>query len=413
MRARRLRPAYAASMDASPDAIAITDRLLLEHGEFDPIEFLLRRGWIDGAELLAWRRGELATLQAALSVELAPVIASLEAAIRYGKAQGLRREPRPAPTGHSSGQPLLYGSDPHLSLLCAGLLRPPPERSQGDLFRDNAEGFAVDALRETLAAASDETRHEAAIEALCRLRQRAPALAEAWAPLVEALADDRPALSRISTLSDTLTPLARRLLKARSRDYLSARWARLGEQLADQPFDAQQPERHASHAWMQAGHWRQAAASIAAIEGWIDRPLLLARMATVQARQHRLGDARRWRMQLCWRHPPAAAQHFDGLDADDPDRALRRGWQAFNEAELQLPVPLFPAWLLLADPQQGQWLATDAMSGLPVDAHATRVWLLIHQLLAEPGDVELRRQLKVLQPELLRAFLGLRERRGL
>lgn len=396
-------------MDASPDAIAITDRLLLEHGEFDAIEFLLRRGWIDRADLLAWRRGELATLQAALSTELASVIASLEAAIGYGKAQGLRREPRPAPTGRSSGQPLLYGSDPHLSLLCAGLLRPPPDRGQGDLFRDNAEVFAVDALRAALA----EAGCEAAVEALGRLRQRAPAQAEAWAPLVEALADQQPAIHRIGPLSEHLTPLARRLLKARSRDYLAALWARLGEQLADQPFDAQQPERHASHAWMQAGHWRQAAASVTAIEGWIDTPLLLARMATIQARQHRPGDARRWRMQLCWRHPEAAAQHFDALGADDPDRALRRGWQAFNEAELQLPVTLFPAWLLLADPQQGQWLAADAMSGLPADEHGTRVWLLIHRLLAEPGDVELRRQLKALQPELLRAFLGLRERRGL
>jgi len=396
-------------MDVSPDAIAITDRLLLEHGEFDALEFLLRRGWIDGADLLAWRRGELATLQAALTAELAQVITGLEAAIRHVKAQGLRREPRPAPTCRGSGQPLLYGSDPHLSLLCASLLRPPPDRSQGDLFRDNAEVFAVDALSAALA----EARNEAAIEALRALRQRAPAQAEAWAPLVEALADDRPAVGRISAVTDTLTPLARRLLKTRSRDYLSARWASLGEQLADQPFEAQQPELHASHAWMQAGHWRQAAASIAAIEGWVDSPPLLARMATLQARQHRLGDARRWRMQLCWRHPQAAAQHFDGLEAEDPDRALRRGWQAFNEAELELPVPLFPAWLLLADPQQRQWLAADAMAGLPVDAHGTRVWLLIHQLLAEPGDVELRRQLKLLQPELLRAFLGLRERRGL
>lgn len=397
-------------MDPSADLQALTDRLLLERGEFDAIEFLLRRGWLDCADRLAWRRGELASLQAALGAPLPEVIATLEAAIRYAKSQGLRRQARPPFHALNADTTLVYGGDPHFTLLCAGVLKPPADRGQGDLFQDNAEVFEREALRLALA----EHRLEAAAEALQRLRRHDLRDVEAYARLIAAVDCPLPAPARLDQIERELAPEARRLLKARARDYLSPLWVAVAGELAGRAFDPTRPELHASHAWMQAAHWRQAAASIVnEVPDWAEQPLLLARLANIQAHQHRLAESRGWRVQLCWRFPETARAMLDGLGADDPDRALGRCWREFGDAECELPVPLFPAWLLLADPQQRRWLPPDVA---PIDSRskeAVAIYRQLQQLLAQPDDLDARRALQRLQPELLRIFLAWRERQHL
>lgn len=401
-------------MDPSAELHALTDRLLLERGEFDAIEFLLQRGWLDRADQLAWRRGDLTSLQAALGAPLAEVIATLEAAIRYAKSQGLRRVARPAPRALNTDTMLVYGGDPHFALLCAGLLQPPADRGQGDLFQDSADVFELEALRVALA----EHRLDAAAEALQRLRRHNQRDAEAYARLIAAVDCTLPAPACIDRIERELAPTARRLLKARARDYLSPLWATVAGQLAGHAFDPTRPELHASHAWMQAAHWRQAAASIVdEVPDWAEQPQLLVRLASIQARQHRLAESRGWRMQLCWHFPEPARVMLDGLGADDPDRALGRYWREFGDAECELPVPLFPAWLLLADPQQRRWLSPDRVPDrAPADAQsndAVAAYRQLHQLLAQPDDLDARRALQRLQPDLLRMFLALRERQRL
>lgn len=377
---------------------AITDRLLLEHGEFDPFEFLLRRGWLDYADFSAWQRGEIESLQDALLTSVGTVIATLEDALRYARAQGLQRERRPA---MSSG----LGRDPHFALLCSSLLKRPANRPQGDLFQDSAALFVVDALRSALA------RHDcaAAESLLTRLQREAPREVPGYAALLAAIADDpaQTPAQRLIQIEQALAPAAQRLLGAAARGYLAPLWVRLAPQLPD----TDDLQWHPSRAWMAAGHWRDAAASITGSpRDWTRQPALIARLALIQARQHRLAESRRLRMRLCWQFPDHAAQALDALAADDPDTALRRRWPEFQLAEPPLPINRLPAWLLLADPRQREWLLPDQPPVTDAGDDDQACYRALHRLLETPGDIDARRALKALQPELMQAYLGLRER---
>ncbi|MGQ3058191.1 MAG: hypothetical protein ACT6T0_13470 [Nevskia sp.] len=388
---------------------AATDRLLLEHGAFDPFEFLLRQGWLDYADVSAWQRGARPSLQAALLVPVATVLPVLEVAIRHARAQGLVREPRPA-------GPAALGDDPHWVLLCSGVLKRPANRPQGDLFHDNAALFVIEALRAALA------RHDrAASRALLqKLEQEAPREAPAFNILLQAL--DPPAAqsydARSLQIEQQLTPAAQRLLGPAARAYLAPLWVALAQALERDAgvddADAGDLRQHPSHAWMAAGHWRDAAASITDCgRDWSRSPALIARLAEIQARQHRIGEARRLRMRLCWLFPDAAAPLLDALPPDDPDTALQRRWPEFQLADAPLPITRFPAWLLLADARQREWLPPDQPPVTLAAADDQACFRALHQLLGNAGDLDTRRTLKALQPELMQAFLRLRERGGL
>ena len=394
----------AAAADVA-DVHAITDRLLLEHGEFDPIEFLLRRGWLDYADFSAWQQGAPTSLQAALQVPVEQVIGTLEQALRYVRAQGLLRERRPADAA-------VIGSDPHFALLCSSLLKRPRDRPQGDLFHDSASLFTIDALRSALA------RHDrsAAAALLSRLQREAPREAPGYAALDAAINADpaQTAAQRLQQIEEVLLPAAQRLLGSAARGYLAPLWVALAKRLAAENPDSDDPRLHPSHAWMAAGHWRDAALSItASSRDWTAEPALIARLAMIQARQHRLAESRRLRMRLCWLFPDAASPMLDALAADDPDSALQRRWPEFQLAEPPLPINRFPAWLLLADARQREWLPPDQVPVTLASADDQACYRALHRLLDAPADIDARRALKALQPELMQAFLGLRERGAL
>jgi len=381
---------------------AITDRLLLEHGEFDALEFLLRRGWLDYADFSAWQRGDIASLQAVLLAPVEAVIAALEDAIRYARAQGLLRERRLAGGGE-------FGRDPHFTLLCSGLLKRPADRPQGDLFQDSAARFLVDELRAALA------RHDRASAAarLARLQKEAPREAAGFAALLDAIEanPEQTPEQRLEQIEQQLLPAAQRLLGTAARGYLAPLWVALAQRLAQESPDSDDLRLHPSHAWMAAGHWRDAADSITgSARDWTRQPALIARLATILARQHRIAEARRLRMRLCWQFPMDAAAMLDALAADDPDSALRRRWPEFQLAEPPLAIGCFPAWLLLADSRQREWLAPDQEPVTLAGDHDQACYRTLHHLLDAPDDIAARRDLKILQPELLQAYLTLRTR---
>ncbi len=384
------------------DRTALTDRLLLEHGEFDPFEFLLRADWLDYADFCAWQRGEPLSLQAALQVPTATAITALEDAIRHVRAQGLQRQRR-TDSRHDSS------TDPHFMLLCSNLWTRPAGRVQGDLFQDSAAAFARDELRAALACHD----HAAAMRSLARLRRESPREATEFASLLDAIDGDATTtpIERLDQIEHRLAPAAQGLLGSAARRYLAPLWVALAERLAQLPPDSDDLRLHPSHAWMAAGHWRDAAASITgSARDWTREPALIARLATIQARQQRIGESRQLRMQLCWQFPKAAAPLLDALDADDPDSALRRRWPEFRLAEPPLPIGRFPAWLLLADARQREWLLPDQPPVSLARDGDRACYRTLHHLLEAPDDIPARRELKALQPELLHAYLTLRDR---
>lgn len=376
----------------------VVDHLLLEHGELDPFECLLGLGLLHRADYEAWRSARRMYLQSALLVPLQEAVASLEQAQAYARAQGLTAGTgRPAARGAASGD-VGIGSSPRLAELCGCVLRRSDERPQTDLFHDSLQTVVLNKLWPALA----EHRAEAARAALRRLDEVAPGLPaiEDYRRLLRACAPSpAPPPERLHELDTEIAPLAVRRLGPRARGYLSPLWTELAMALAGTAFSAAAPKLHASYAYAQARRWPEAARSVEAEPDWLRHATLVARLAEARARQGRQHAARRLWARLCWDHPKAAA----GILAQAPgDPVLARLWGEFLGAEMAFAVRDFPAWLLLADPRQGDFVPADSA---PDDTRG-RAYAALHRVIASGGDMDARKALHALRPDLLKLYLA-------
>ena len=210
---------------------------------------------------------------------------------------------------------------------------------------------------------------------------------------------------RIELLEGELRRLADKLLGRRARDFLAAQWLRFGDEIRDLPFDPATPDLHASHAYLQAGNWRGVADVCAACkEPGGNHPQLLARHAQALQQLRQPDAARRLWCRIAWTTPEA----LDALIAQHGNSALQARWQAFNDAELELPTAQFPAWLLLADAHQ-----LDALpQAIAMDDEAAAIYNAFANLLKLQRDdadtSQARRALQKLSPSLLDAWLRTR-----
>ena len=88
----RLRSEMAAATHNMVDTRDAVQRLVLEHGEYTPLELLLAINHVGYEDYRAWRKGELENLDAVLAVGVGEVIALLEAAQGWALALGLHAE---------------------------------------------------------------------------------------------------------------------------------------------------------------------------------------------------------------------------------------------------------------------------------------------------------------------------------
>lgn len=244
-------------------AAEAVDRLLLEQGELDPLEYLLERGLIPLPDYLGWRQGRHGELQALLTRPLADVLAELSTACDYARRLRLTATPRPPLRWDDSGGALDIGASAALAGLCAATWRCPRNAPQLDLFQDSAWTAAAADLRGALA----EQRHAAADKLLSRWSGDAASAAERadYQRLIEACAwTSGDAAARLDDLESRIQPLAVARLGARARDYLAPLWSALATALAGVTFRPESPRLHASYARARAGDWRAVLASVEA-----------------------------------------------------------------------------------------------------------------------------------------------------
>ncbi|TLY75618.1 MAG: hypothetical protein E6K43_04935, partial [Gammaproteobacteria bacterium] len=141
------------------------DRLVLERGELDPLEFLLAMGCLDYADYREWRHRRRRELQSALTIPVEEVTAALAHAQAYAAEQHLGIEVCPPTAWDQDQGSLSIGPSKTLAELCSQRLVRPGDRRQRDLFQDSARTVALEALNRTLA----EHRFDAARTALERL----------------------------------------------------------------------------------------------------------------------------------------------------------------------------------------------------------------------------------------------------
>src|SRR6184192_1286703 len=278
--------------------LSTVDRLVLERGELDPLEFLLAMGCLDYADYREWRQRRRRELQSALRIPVEEVTAALAHAQAYAAEQHLSIEPCPPTAWDQDQGPLSIGPSKTLVQLCRQRLVRPGDRRQGDLFLDSARTLALEALHRALA----EHRFDAARTALERLSELpdTQGLVEDYHRLIRAAGPcSTPPAERLRELEEDLVPLAVRTLGARARDYVAPLWAQLAERLEGRSFTPSCPNLHASYAHAQAQAWNKVALAIEAELDARAHPLLLVRLAEAYARQSRREAARRLWTRLC------------------------------------------------------------------------------------------------------------------
>ena len=384
-------------------------QLVMEHGEYSPLELLLATNRLGYEDYRAWREGRLASLDPVLAGGPHEVRTWLEGAQAWAGALGL--DPEPAVHqgwGESAGSDLVACADFSLNALLSARFRRTREHDQLDLFIDSAQTAAVNALLDALAA-RDAGEAGRALERLVRIDrdhgQRFHAVALIAA--LEAPAPEEPdqGLERLDRMEREWVPAASALLGARRRDFLAPLWRDIGRALDPVRFDPHRAERHSSRAYREGLDWESLRRSVLAVPGYEREPVLLIRLAEAEWRlRNRTKAIDSW-FALCRLVP----EEFERLiEAPDfPDWALRSAWRLALEQDFEpeMTPAWFPAWMLLEEPG----LAA-VLNARHTDDEPSRAFDVVIALLAHPGlderSIEFRRALQTIHPGLLERYLA-------
>ena len=399
-------------MDAhDPQVQAAVQQLVMEHGEYAPLELLLAANRLGYEDYRAWREGRLGSLDAVLAGGPHEVRVWLEGAQSWAEAFGLDREPVVHYGWEENAGAVLTGSvDPPLDALLGSRFRRIREHDQLDLFIDGAQTAAVNALLDALAA-RDAGEAGRALERLVRIdrdhgqRFHATALIAA----LEAPAPEGPerGLERLDRMEREWLPAASALLGARRRDFLAPSWRDIGRALDPAPFDPNRPERHASRAYREGLDWESARRSVLAVPDHERQPVLLARLAEAEWRlRNRVQAVECW-FALCRLAPDEFERLIEAPDF--PDWAMRTAWRFAleHDPEPEMTPAWFPAWMLIEEPGLAGVLDPLGSDDDPSRAFDAVIALLGHPEPDERG-IGLRRALQAVHPGLLKRYLAKR-----
>ncbi|MEA3302549.1 MAG: hypothetical protein U9Q75_04635 [Pseudomonadota bacterium] len=386
--------------DMNPQIQHRIDQLLLEQGEYIPLEFLLAEGHLLYSDYEQWRSGKLKLLDENLAGNLPHIRKDLTRAAVYARALGLQPTPLDY---HAWGESkaLHFSSDYLLdSLFHEGYCKN-KEQPQLDLFMDttgaNLANDIVRALGRRDAVAAGELleklyQTDPAQHRLGKLELLLDAMQQQNLPI-------KDPEEELADLQDEIQPLAVEMLGRESRPFMEPLWRRLGEALAGRNFDPQQPELHRSYTALRSLDWMAVIEVVEAEPDWRSHAVLLQRHARACDQLQRPVDALLDRFHLCWRFPEQAA-----LVQTDATFDMMRAWELFQELEPELESSRFPAWLLTIRPGLSDQLPSP-VAGMPKD------YRLLYALQREKDklgakSMRLRGELKTLNPELFHHFIA-------
>ena len=388
---------------------AAVQQLVMEHGEYAPLELLLATNRLAYEDYRAWREGRLETLDAVLADGTAQTRMWLDGARSWADALGLACEPA---VHHGweehAGTVLAASADAALNALLSTRYRHTQEHDQLDLFLDSAQTAAVKALLGALAA-RDAGQARKALERLVRIDRDHGQRFHA-ARLISALEAPVPegperGVEQLERMEREWVPAASALLGARRRDFLAPLWREIARALDPVPFDPSNPGRHASRAYREGLDWERVRRSVLAVPGHESEAVLLARLAEAHWRMRDRAKAIETWFALCRRAPEEFSSLIEAPDF--PDWALRSAWRVALESDLepQMTPAWFPAWMLLEEPGLAGVLAPRR-----ADDDPSRAFDAVMALLAHPDPdargIELRRALQAIHPGLLERFLA-------
>ena len=325
-------------------------------------------------------------------------------------ADGLDLKAAPATlvgTDAKAGVELRASSEGRLDELLHTEYRRDLDIAQPDLFLDGAQAEIQDRLAAAILARDAALAGE-------RLRDLAALDANHWSvtdamALINALhaappTDPDEARQRLEVLEHRWRPSALALLGADSRDFLSPLWRAAGGALDGVPWNPDDPNGHASWAYLNGLDWANVKRSVLAVEDWQREPALLARLAHARWRLRERREALRSWFGLCWLAPLEFAEIIQSVDF--PDAALQRDWQRAQDADIDPPVtpPWFPAWMAIE--HRGIARSVGRCHGTSDPERAYDHLVALRQGLSDREDLDHRRALKELHADLLAHYLG-------
>ena len=361
------------------------------------------------ADYLAWRRGQIGSLDEVLADRLA-TRCQLESAQAFALKLGLTAE-QVVYEGweDNAGLDLLASSDKDIrSLLSTHYRRVQAEGDeQLDLFLDSAVTAATNdlinaLLRRSLRDAGKARAH--LLEIKPDHAQGAQALR-----LIEALRASTPtahdqALEQLDRMTGEWVPAASQLLAGRAPDFLRPLWQGVAEALDPSRFAAEDAERHVSWIHRQCLDWQSVRASVLAVPDHASVPVLLERLAEAEWWLRKRAAAVAHWFALCGLAPERMKAALDSPSF--PDLALVAGWRAAKAADVEPEISMawFPAWMVLREPGLAR-----ALSPLGGPEEPARAFDLLRLLLTTGGDnIELRAELAAVHRGLLDKFLDSR-----
>ena len=383
-------------------------QLVMEHGEYVPLELLLAMNLLDYEQYRAWREGRIETLDDILSAGTNGTEKLLRDAGRWAGELGLEPEVVEYYGRSENAESVLTtSSNPPLDELLCTRFRRTGEDVQTDLFLDTASTRAITGLVGSLAAGDAEGAGKA-LRNLVRVdpghRQR-----ENGETLIAALELPAPigtdeGYSRLERMEREWLPAASDLLGRRARDFLAPLWRGIGGALDDGEFDPGHPGRHASRAYLEGLDWENVKRSVFTVTKYKREPELLVRLAEACWRLcERAGTIEAWFM-LCHAAPVRFAELVESPGF--PDWSLREAWRISLEwnPEPEAASYWLPAWMLLEDPG-----LAGVLEPRPGDNLLARAFEAVRALLGHPQPdgrgMELRGALKAIHPGMLEHFL--------
>ena len=401
-------------MSIATELQAQVDAQLMEQGAFAPLDLLFNSGRLMYGDYEAWRRGEIELLDDILMGDRQKILTEVEQAAAYARSIGLVEQPQEFSAWCVESQarkPLRASSDPRLQRLIGNRYLRAQDAPQMDLFFDNPVVALTNGIVGALSARnlSDSQRQ------LDRLYLQAPNHPDlaAYDQLVSALEGlSRPvqdSAARLELLT-AITPTARHLLGAGSRDYLTPLWRQLADALAGRAFAPVEPNLHRSFALSQAQDWAGVGESILLEARWWSYAPLCLRLADSALRRRRRIEALTAWCYLCWISPDQAGSSVERLRQPD----LSALWQRFLESEEEalesgvagpaLTARDFPAWLLLHEPGLARQLDADLPRGASAASEnhyrCVHRWIHAHRAHQREEEMALRKSLQQSHPVL-------------
>lgn len=396
------------------------DQLLLEQGEYLPLELLLQEGRLMYSDYEAWRNGELDTLDETLFGDPEHIQQQLMQAEDYLQRRGWQAQAMSYQAwgnNNTALRPLCFSANSSLNSCFHRRYHKPQDQPQMDLFTDAPATSLVNGIIQALNGRNAlEARRQ--LEGLYDTAPDHVRLGELERLVEAAQGLDSPVndiATELQSLQESIVPLAESLMGNNSRNLLIPLWRRLSIALQDQPYQATEPDLHLSYTASQAMDWDTVRQAVEQEPYWQADLELLLRHARACDHLHQQAAALLSWFKLCWQFP----QQCDALESSG-NHELRQQWIAFLELDPELPAQSFPAWLLLSKPGLTKLLPEPGSMSDKDDITCPASYHTMYQIQhnriqsqAESGkennadnNIALRAQLKQQDPMLFQHYLG-------